>query len=345
MTSEEGARALLSEAKDIANCDPDTYHRDFLLAKEGDDDEFSYNSKKVEFHSNILTELNITLTEQLQSLLTDIKEPEESEDIEQTRQILRYDVDNYNHSPSPIQYIDEDDVSHSDLVSDFLNHLTVNDVTDFSVTDDIVCQVFRIKDNFSPDLAAFRIFTKTQIVGSNFRVKVTTFGDKEYNKLEENPVALPEYFDFLHYDGMFFVFNPGNFEKILDHFETYKKDAEEVLKHLEDSNINISDYRGFKSTVQKSNHALRRMRRIRKRGKYKNLNRNTVEQLISDWQLDVGVGENDDGEWEIKLKDLRNVGDILKILDDDLAVSGMDVISDTDNEEKYIVKGGKETLT
>ena len=345
MTSEEEARTLLSEAKDVANCDPDTYHRDFLLAKEGDDVELRYKAQKVEFHSHILTELNITLTEQLQGLLADIRESDEAESKDQARQILPYDVDNYNHSPTPIQYINEDDVSRSNLVSEFLNHLTVNNVTDFSTVDDTVCQVFRIKDNFSPDLVAFRVFTKKQIVGSNYRVKITTFGNQEYNKLEENPVALPDYFDFIHYDGMFFVFHPGNFEKILDHFETYKKDAAEVFGHLEDSNINISDYRGFKNTVQKSNNALRRMRRVRKRGKYKNLTRDTVEQLISEWQLDVGVSKNDEGVWEIKLDDLRNAGDILKILDDDLAVSGMDVISDTENEEKYIVKGGKETLT
>ena len=344
MNSEEEMRTLLTKAKEVANCDPEEYHRDFLLAEKSNTDELTYKPEKVDFHSNILTELNITLTEQIQGLLADLGEDDDSENEDQSRQILPYDVNNHGHTPVPVQYIDEDDVPNTDLVSDFLNHLTINEITDFNSTDDVGFQAFRVRDNFSPDLVAFRVFTNRQIVGSNYRVKIATFGKQEYNKLKENPVALPDSFDVIYYDGVFFVLNPSNFEKIFDHFETYKDDAGEIFKHLDDSNINISDYSGFKKTVQKSNNALRRMRRIRKRGKYKNLTRDTVETLVSDWQLSISVGSNDEGEWEIQLDDLRNAGDILKILDDDLAVSGMDIVSDVDDEEKYIVKGSKETL-
>lgn len=344
MNSDEEMRNLLTKTKEVANCDPEEYYRDFLLARKCDSEELSYKPEKVGFHSNILTELNITLTEQIQSVLADLGEENESEAEDQSRQILPYDVNNHGHTPVPVQYIDEDNVPHSNLVSEFLNHLTINDITDFNSTNDVRFQTFRIKNNFSPDLVAFRVFTKRQIIGSNYRVKIATFGKQEYNKLKENPVALPDSFDVIHYDGVFFIFNPGNFEKIFDHFETYKDDAEEVFNHLEDSNINISDYSGFKQTVQKSNNALRRMRRIRKRGKYQNLTRDTVETLVSDWQLSISIGSNGEGEWEIQLDDLRNTGDILKILDDDLAVSGMDIVSDVDDEEKYIVKGLKETL-
>ncbi|MDF9748301.1 Kiwa anti-phage protein KwaB-like domain-containing protein [Natrinema salsiterrestre] len=343
MTSVEEAKILLNEAKETANCDPDEYYRDFLLGRTTAEDELNYKAEKVEFHSNILTELNITLTEQLQSLLTEIGADEESDD-DGMRQVRPYNVDNHNHTPVPIQYLDDNEIPRTDLVKDFIDHITINDVTDFTSTSNVAFQAFRIKNNFSPDLVAFRKFTNRQIVGSNYRVKVTTFGDQEYNKLKENPVALPDKFDAIHYDDTFFVINPGNFERIFDYFTEYENDANEVFSDLRDSNINIADYPKFKETILNSDNALRQMRRIRKRGKYENLTRDIVEELVSDWNLDVYVdGDADDDQWEIKLDDFRKIGDVLSLLDDDLAISGMDFISDVDDEERFIIKGLKET--
>ena len=344
MVTPSEAKDILIQAEETANGYPDDYHRDFLLAKEPEEGT-KYEAQKVDFHSNILTAVHKNLIEQLSDLVADITEEEDDEENgkDKKRTIKPYDVDNYEESPSPIQYLHKSDVENSKIAENFLTELNVSETTDFESTGGVEFQTFRMRNNFQPELVAFREFTNRQIVGSSFRVKVATFGDQEYNKMEENPIALPDMFDAIYYEGMFFVFNMSSFERMFGYFDKYQQDANEVFEYLNDSNINFQKFGRLRDTIRKSNSALRKMRKIKKREKYQNLTQDRVEKMISEWNLDLEVQTNEDGKWEIQIPDFRKVGQVLGLLDDDFVVSGIDIVADINEQERYFAKGAKES--
>lgn len=361
MTSAEEAKSLLREAKDKVNCDPENHHRDFVLADERDDPEEELEFQKVEFQSNIHTAIATVLIEQLQRYISDVDSgDEDSSDEDETepiREITPYNVGNYEKSPSPVQYLPEDEISRLSVFRSALNDVTVNEKTDFRNPDDIKLQAFRVTSPLQPELVAFKKFTKNQIIGSNFEVKIVSqipvasrfTGDEdgdepiEYNAIDEDPVALPNEFDALYYDGVMFVFNPGKFEDMFDYFEEYKRDADDVFEYIEDSELQIQEFDRVKSIIKNSRNSLRKMRKIRNRGRYNDLDRSKAEGLISEWDLDIYVSTDEDGEWQIKIPDFRKVGDVLRLLDDNLVVSGMDLVEDLDDKHKYLVTGSQES--
>mgnify|MGYP000297794912 CR=1 FL=1 len=342
MVSEEDARETFSEVLEYANCDPGQYYRDFLITRTKREQQEEYEFEKIDFHSNIHTEIGINLTEQIQRLWGDIGDEEDDEEDDENdlqREILPYSVDNYDMSPKPIQYIEVDSIPNSHRFRSLLNDLSINNVTDFSTYSNIEYQAFRVKGSFQPKMVAFRLFTSRQIVGKNHRVKVALTGQNEYDKVEDNPVALPDQFDAVYCDDLIFVINPGKFEKLFDYFEAYEEDANEIFDHIEESNINIAEFDKFKQTVKNSDSQLRTMRRIKQRGRYEDLNRRLVEEMVDKFEVEVVVGEDEDGEWQIQLDDFRKVGEILNLFDDHFVFSGMDVLSGSEELQKYLAKG------
>lgn len=343
MVSDEEALTLLREAKEVANCDPEEYYRDFLLGYESSGESNEHTAKKVEFRPAIHTALNRNLTEQIQGYLSDL-DGEEEEETEPIREIKAFDVDNYEESPSPIQYLSPDEISCFDKFRPFINDLTITSKTDFSDTDNVGFQAFRIKNRMQPELVALSQFTNKQIVGSNFRVKVINRGPQEYTRLEQNPVALPDEFDAIYYDESILVFNPGKFETIFDFYEDYKQDADDVFSHLSSSDINIEGFDKFKKIIKNSKNSVRKMRKIKQRGRYTELDRNRAETLLSEWDMDISIDTDENGDWQIQIPDYRKVGQVLQLLDDNLVVSGMDLVDDLAEEQKYLVKGAQESI-
>jgi len=343
MTSREEAEEAFSKALELANCDPSEYYRDFLITRERTDGEEEHEFQKIDFHSNILTEVGINLTEQVQSLQSDLKEEEGDEngtDIQ--RDLLPFSVDNHDMSPQPVQYIDVDEIPQNHRFRSVLNDRIIHDESDFAEYDDIAYQTYRVKTDLQPRLVAFRNFSAKQIVGKNHRVKVVLEGTNEYSTVQENPVALPDLFDAVYCDGIIFILNPSNFERLFDYFEAYEEDADDVFAYLEDSDINIDQWDRFKKTVKNSDSQLRRMRRIKNRGRYSELNRSIAEEMIQEFDVEVEIGEDDEGEWQIEIDDFRKVGEVLGLMDDDFVMSGMDVLSESEELQKYLTKGDKE---
>ncbi|WP_435358450.1 Kiwa anti-phage protein KwaB-like domain-containing protein [Haloarchaeobius sp. DFWS5] len=345
MVSDREAKNMLQEAKEVANCDPEEYYRDFLLVRSSDNSEEENDVEKVGFHSDILTELNINLTNQIQYQLSALGESDEEDDddVDPRVEIKEYDVENLTQSPRPVQYIEEDGLGDEEHFRSVLNDLTISDETDFTRTDNIQFQVFRVKNNIRPELIAFRDFTTRQIIGSSYRVKIATFGNQEYDKLKENPVALPDTFDVVYYDGVFFIFNHTSFERLFNYFENYEEDADEIFEYLVDSEINIADMEKVEQTVRNSRSGLRKMREIKNRGKYQDVTQERAETLISESEdVSLKVETEEDGTWQLRVTDFRKVGEILQLLNDDFVVSGLDIIADEDEEDKYIARGGKD---
>lgn len=361
MTTEEEAKDLLSEAKDKVNCDPDNHHRDFLLADKREESGEEYEFRKVEFHSEVHTAIATNLIEQLQRYISDIEaNDDDSSDADETepiREILTYDVGNYEKSPSPVQHLARDEISNLDAHRAALHDVTVNEKTDFRNPDNIEIQAFRVTSPMQPELVAFKKFTSRQVVGSNFEVMVVASealdslsplsggnSDEvtEYNEIKQSPVALPNEFDALYYDGTMFVFKAGKFEDMFDYFEAYEEDADEVFSYIEDSGLQIQEFDRVKEIVKNSRNSLRKMRKIQNRGRYDDLDRTRAEGLISEWDLAIYVeGEGDN--WQIKIPDFRKVGEILQLLDDNLVVSGMDLVEELGDEHKYLVTGSQES--
>ena len=108
---------------------------------------------------------------------------------------------------------------------------------------------------------AFRKFTRNQIVGSSWKVKLSLSND-EYNKFEENLFALPEQFDAFLYNDYLFVVNQRKFEDIFNYFIEYKSKTEGVIEGLEESEITIVNEQEFIDAIEGDRGALRKMAAI-----------------------------------------------------------------------------------
>ena len=315
MVSDKEAKEILSDAHDFVNGDPEKRIQEFLLAKaidKDDEEEESSNDEELEigaipFHENIQTELSKIFVDELYNLVSAVVRNEE-------KPISRYEAGNIERDEVPIQYLPVEEIPNYDIFDPFTRQSGFEE-TSYESFNSPDFQAFRVRDKWGDMFVAFRKFSKRQIVGSSWQVKLT-LRDSEYDVFEENLIALPENIDAFVYDGILFVINQGKFEDIFDYFTSYKQSTRNVLDELEDSQLTIHDEDLFERAVLSDRTALRKMVTVERRGLYKQLEREQVEEVIEEFDLDVNVREID-GEWGITLSTRGDKKDVIRILNDD----------------------------
>ncbi len=161
----------------------------------------------------------------------------------------------------------------------------------------------------------FRKFTRRQIVGSSWKVKLTLSGE-EYDKFEDELFALPEHFDAFYYEGDVFVKNQRKFEDIFNFFAEYESRTDEVLEGLRESEIKIHNEQEFKEAISGDRSALRKMAVVKERGLYEDLTKEKVENEITKYDLDLQA-QDKNGEWGIILPSKGHKKDLIRLLNDD----------------------------
>lgn len=333
MVSADRAKELLSEAHDFLNGTPEDRVQEFLLAKEtteesDEKDEASPQNVleivKVPLHENIHTELNGIFVDEMYKILSDVVKQEE-------RPISRYSAGNIHKEKVPIQYIPFNEIPDYKLFHPLSNSNSFREDS-YNGLGSADFQVLRVRDKWGNMFLAFRKFTRNQIVGSSWKVKLTLSGN-EYDKFEEDLFALPEKFDAFLFNDYLFVVNQGKFEDIFNYFSEYEKRTERVLEGLKESEITIHNTDFFKNAINNDKLALRKMAVVEEEGLYKELTPEKVKDEIEQYNLNVETKEID-GEWGLTLPSKGDKRDLIKILNDDNLFS-------ESTETRYQTTGGK----
>lgn len=318
MVSVDGARDIIESAYDFLNGDPENRVQEFLLAKEttyepdeGEDDEQEPEKAldiiEVPLHDDIHTDLNAIYVEELFKLYSETVKKE-------TKPVSEYSAGNINRDPVPVQYLPFSDLPEQDLFKPLIN--TTNfDEDSYDGLGSADFQAIRVRDKWGKMFVAFRKFTRSQIVGSSWKVKLALRGT-EYDRFEDNLFALPERFDAFLFDGHLFVNNQGKFEDIFNFYRDYEQRTNDVLDGLKDTEITIHNADFFKEAIMGDRTALRKMAVVEERGLYKNLTRDDVEKEIEKYDLSVNE-EVVDGTWGLILPNRGDKRDLIRILNDD----------------------------
>jgi len=316
MVDSDEAKDIIEEAHEFLNGDPNNRIQEFLLAKEtteeqeDDDDnppEKTLDIIEVPLHEKIHAELNGLFVEELYKIVSKTIRNDE-------KPVSRYNAGNIHRDVVPLQYLPIDDIPEYDLFDPLTQAKTFDDDS-YDGLGSADFQALRIRDEWGNMFVAFRKFTRRQIVGSSWKVKLMLSGD-EYNKFEDNLFALPEKFDAFLFKDHLFVANQGKFEDIFNYFKEYENRTSKVLDGLEDSEIKIHNVDFFEEAVTGDRSALRKMAVVEDRGLYNELTRDEVESEIEQYNLNVNT-DTQEGEWGLILPSKDDKRDMIRLLNDD----------------------------
>jgi hypothetical protein len=302
----------LREATEFANPSPDMANRDFILVDKDRTDEnleSPYRVRELPLHRELLDSLTREFINFLQGTIQKV----ETDKLD----IVQYSVENGNKDKVPLQYLDESDVPK---MSRFREIIQNRDYPDATIEEELPSfQAYRIKSTgltIDKRLIGFRRYTNRQIIGSSFSLKGILDGT-EYNKFEDKLFALPDEFDAVYYDGTIFVFKPSNFELVFDYLDAYQESADQVFDFLRSSKLTISNLSRVEDAIKGDHRSLRTMRKIEKRGLYKDLKPDDAQQIVDEYDLDLEVEKGENGRWTIEISDMRKKFHILHLLNDD----------------------------
>lgn len=239
------------------------------------------------------------------------------EEIDQeTRALEEYDISKTNRDSVPLQFAECSDLDHSERFTPLLEREEFTRTT-YEHETGIDFQALRITSQRTGErLLAFQKFSRRQISADSDELRLTLEGE-QYDPFESTVVTIPDKVDCIWYEDMIYVFQPRRFEDIFDYLEQYKRQANEVLGGLEESELNIHNMDEFVDSIRNDRRALRKMDAVEKRGLYNTINQGDVQNVVDEFDLGLEVGTNDDGEWGITVPDLRKKWDVIRLLNDD----------------------------
>lgn len=333
MVTAEDAKDALEAAHRFANGDPQECIYEFFLAShrapedEENTSETVLEIEEVPFHSAIHTELTAIFVSELYKVVNAVTKKE-------SKALARYDPGNIEEDPVPIQYLPVDEIPNYNIFHPFTKKAGFDETSPEDI-ENADFQAFRVRDKWGDMFVGFRKFTRRQIVGSSWKVKLL-LEDNEFDIFEHNLLALPQNIDAFVYNDMLFVINQGQFEDIFDYFTEYESTAEAVLDEFDEADFTIHNMQLFKEDVMDDKTALRKMTQVKDMGLYKDLTQENVKGIVEDYDLDLDL-EHRDGEWGINYQSKSDKKDIIRLLNEDTIYGAI-------TEEKYISTGGKRPI-
>lgn len=294
--------------------------RDFVIARNTtieteDGTKKGYELGELGFHSNVVDELEEIVADRIR------RQIERSVDGD-AKSFEQYHISNVDKDVEPLQYLEAESIPDFERFEEVVTNTDCPE-TSFKDGDRPEFQTIRTKDPDGNMVVAFQKYSNRQILGKGYRAKFLLGGDNEFDRVRDNLLAIPERVDALYYDGLIFVFNPSKFEDIFDYLEMYESRATSVFEGLEETDIRIHNFEEFAESVRNDRRALRKMRQIEELGLYQDLERDEVEEVAKEFDLDIEVGENSDGEWGIRVPDMRKKWDVIRLLNDDHLYSSL----------------------
>ncbi len=137
------------------------------------------------------------------------------------------------------------------------------------------------------------------------------YRDGLFNDIKDNILTISREVDCIYFNGKIFILNKDNFEKIFSYLEEWLDTIDKNLENLEKQNC-IEDVNKLTEYCKTDSRKIRKLHQILQNDFLVDLNKNLVQKISKDYDLELEFNEND--ELIIKKKDIWK---ILRILDDD----------------------------
>lgn len=238
------------------------------------------------------------------------------------RDIEAYSLTNLNRDDTPIQTLDRGGFPMFGAIEDLLHVRTFPDSSYERPRPDF--QVIRIKDSRDRTLLAFRRYTNYQLIREE-KKSLIFLQDQEYTKVEQDEmVALPNKLDAIYYDEQFAVFEQKNFEDMFDWVEELEEQTHNVLVTIEESDVLVHDMDELQRRVGNDRRKMRKLYEVTQNGIVDDLDMPTAKGIIEEFDLQLDIETNSNGEEGIVIPDGHKVWDVIRLFNNDHLVSPVD---------------------
>ncbi|WP_312910164.1 Kiwa anti-phage protein KwaB-like domain-containing protein [Natronosalvus caseinilyticus] len=301
---------------------------DLILARdeESDAENHDYSFKRVMAKSRVLSELEELVYEKVENKRTALANNNKETDS--------YSISNKDRDEDLIQYVSTADIPQFENFERLIEGERFRG-TDYEESPIPSFQAIRLHDS-NDMVIAFQFYSRRQILGrkSRLRLRIT---DEVYTPIDETVMAIPNRIDCLYYADTILIFNQRNFEKIFDYMDEFERVAEDVFDDLEDGDVPIANFDLFKEAAKSYPDAMRKMYEVKQLGVYEEMDMGAAKGIIDDFEVELNVVSNDNGEEALKMRDKRDVWKVLSLFNEDHVDSRL-------TETPYITTGGKQRV-
>lgn len=304
----EGLRQFL---QDLDSADTGDIGVDLLLAREEgtSSEQITYDFKRIKLGDDIAPELEALVRKKVENKA----EAYENDNI----RFDSYSLANRDRDETLLQYESVENIPQFQHFDRLLQGQRFHH-TSYEVPPKPEFQAIRLRDEDDEDTAiAFLNYRRSQILGRKSWLRMKTGGSDTHRKVDESILSIPDRVDAVYYDDTIFIFDQNKFEKIFDYLEEYRRRADDVIDHLEESDIPFQDFELFKDAIHGNNKVLRLMYKVHERGVYENMTSEDAEHIRQNFETDVKFEENGDGDMEVKMDNKLDIFAVLRFFNDD----------------------------
>lgn len=297
--------------QDLKSADTADIGVDLLLARaeEMDSDEVTYDFKRIKLGDDIAPELEKLVREKAENKF----EAYENDSI----RFDSYSLENRDRDETILQYEDVENIPQFQHFDRLLQGQRFQH-TSYDESPKPEFQAIRLRDEADEDMAiAFLNYRQSQILGRKSWLRMKAGGSDTHRKVDESILSIPDRVDAVYYDDSMFIFDQSKFEKVFDYLEEYRRCADDVIDHLEESDIPFQDFELFKDAIYGNNRVLRLMYKVHERGAYEDMTPEDAEFIRENFETDVKFEENSDGDMEVKMDNKLDIFAVLRFFNDD----------------------------
>ncbi|QLG47843.1 Kiwa anti-phage protein KwaB-like domain-containing protein [Natrinema halophilum] len=289
--------------------------RDIIVAREQDsDDGLEFKFGEVPINQTIANDVQDLVKRHLKHR---IKEYQDGK-----KELEEYCLSNINRDPAPVQYCDRDDFPMYDSMESLVTQKVFPESSYEEPRPDF--QAIRLKNGDEKKLIAFRKYTNRQVIKMTRKGWMMLQG-QEYNKIDEGElVSLPQKIDAIYFDGQFFIFKQRSFEDTFDWVEELETTAVETFRTIKDSDVLIHNMGEFRDRVYSHRTKMRKLYEVSQSGITSELDMDQAKALIDEFDLELEIKENGNGEEGIMIPDGHRVWDVIRLFNNDHLVSPVD---------------------
>jgi len=308
LSSFEDLRQFLQE---LASTDTGDIGVDLLLAREEetDSDEATYDFRRIKLGDDIAPELETLVREKVESKA----DAYENDSI----RFDPYSLENRDRDETLLQYEDVDNIHQFEHFDRLLQGQRFQH-TSYEEPPKPDFQAIRLRDEDDKETAiAFLNYRHSQILGRKSWLRMKVGGSDTHRKVDESILSIPDRVDAVYYDDTMFIFDQNKFEKIFDYLEEYRRRADDVIDHLDESDIPFQDFELFKDAIYGNSKVLRLMYKIHERGAYEDMTTEDAEYIRENFDTDVKFDKNGDGDMEVMMDNKLDIFAVLRFFNDD----------------------------
>lgn len=187
------------------------------------------------------------------------------------------------------------------------------------------------EDSNSKDLRIFRRYTPGNVLRKS-KLNGWIIKNGTFTNLDKDIFKIDYKIHCFLFDNDLIIFAKKSFEELFELEEKFRKESQQVLKEIGESEIKVSNWQDFNEQCCNNIIMMRKLSNIKAKGYYKSVTFEKVKKFKKDYNLKFEI---DESKKIILYKNYKDIWDILALFDDDLLKSEL-------TQNKYEVGSKKE---